>query len=152
MPATKIAIKTKKATKRVKLTRTDRLAATLSSTGSEYLLTVRVKGEHLGTVTAIADSDWTGPGDLATCRYAVLDDCGEMFDCSDDLADIRETLAQTIREMRADRLQEIADEAAAEIEEAAERDAEAARDAVEGLIGSGKAADVVKALKAAGLI
>jgi hypothetical protein len=142
--------RTKKA-KKTKPTRTDRLAAILAATG-EHALAVRVRGEHLGTVTAIADPDWTGPGDAATCRYAVLDDGGEMFDCADDLASIRETLAQTVREMRADRLQEIADEEAAEIEEAAERDAEAARDAVEALIGSGKAADVVKALRAAGLI
>jgi hypothetical protein len=145
------ATRTKKATKRVKLTRTDRLATILAATG-EHALAARVRGEHLGTVTAIADPDWTGPGDEATCHYAVLDDCGEMFDSSDDLASIRETLAQTIRDMRADRLQEIADEEAAEAEEAAERDAEAARDAVETLIGSGKAADVVRALRAAGLI
>jgi hypothetical protein len=143
--------RTKKTTKRAKPTRTDRLAAILAATG-EHALAVRVRGEHLGTVTAIADPDWAGPGDVATCRYAVLDDCGEMFDSSDDLASIRETLAQTIREMRSDRLQEIADEEAAEVEEAAERDVEAARDAVEALIGAGKAADVVKALRAAGLI
>jgi hypothetical protein len=142
--------RTKKA-KKTKPTRTDRLAAILAATG-EHALAVRVRGEHLGTVTAIADPDWTGPGDAATCRYAVLDDCSEMFDCADDLASIRETLAQTVREMRADRLQEIADEEAAEVEEAAERDVETARDAVEALIGAGKAADVVKALRAAGLI
>jgi hypothetical protein len=142
--------RTKKA-KKTKPTRTDRLAAILAATG-EHALAVRVRGEHLGTVTAIADPDWTGPGDEATCRYAVLDDCSEMFDCADDLASIRETLAQTVREMRADRLQEIADEEAAEVEEAAERDVETARDAVEALIGAGKAADVVKALRAAGLI
>jgi hypothetical protein len=142
--------RTKKA-KKTKPTRTDRLAAILAATG-EHALAVRVRGEHLGTVTAIADPDWTGPGDEATCRYAVLDDGGEMFDCADDLTSIRETLAQTICEMRSDRLQEIADEEAAEVEEAAERDVETARDAVEGLIGAGKAADVVKALRAAGLI
>jgi hypothetical protein len=140
-----------KKTKKTKPTRTDRLAAILAATG-EHALAVRVRGEHLGTVTAIADPDWTGPGDAATCRYAVLDDCSELFDCADDLASIRETLAQTVREMRADRLQEIADEEAAEVEEAAERDVETARDAVEALIGAGKAADVVKALRAAGLI
>jgi hypothetical protein len=140
-----------KKTKKTKPTRTDRLAAILAATG-EHALAVRVRGEYLGIVTAIADPDWAGPGDEATCRYAVLDDCGEMFDCADDLASIRETLAQTVREMRSDRLQEIADEEAAEVEEAAERDAEAARDAVEELIGAGKAADVVKALRAAGMI
>jgi enoyl-CoA hydratase/carnithine racemase len=145
------ATKTKKTTKRAKLTRTDKLASALADAGRSTLL-VRVKGEHLGDVTAIVDPDWTGPGDEETCRYAVLDDGGETVDGSDDLAEIRETLAQTIRDMRADRLQEIADEEEAEAEELAEKEAEDARELVEGLVERGRANDVVKALRAAGLI
>jgi hypothetical protein len=145
------ATRTKKATRKTKLTRTDRLAAALADAGRSTLA-VRVRGEHLGNVTAIVDPEWTGPGDEATCRYAVLDDDGEIFDSSDDLASIRETMAQTIRDLRADRLQEIADEAAAEAEEAAEREAEDVRDRVEALIESGRASEIRKALKAAGLI
>jgi acyl-CoA reductase-like NAD-dependent aldehyde dehydrogenase len=145
-----MATATKK-TKRTKLTRTDKLATALADADRSTLI-VRVKGEIQGTLTAIIDPDWTGPGDEETCRYAVLDDSGDTVDSSDDLASIRETLAQTIRDMRAERLQEIADEAEAEAEELAEKEADDARELVEGLIERGRANEVVKALRAAGLI
>jgi hypothetical protein len=137
--------------KRAKLTRTDKLAVALADAGRS-ILAVRVKGEHLGDVTATVDPEWTGPGDAETFRYLVRDDSGDTVDCSDELASIRETLAQTIRDLRADRLQEIADEAEAEAEELAEKEAEDARELVEGLIERGQANDVVRALRVAGLI
>jgi hypothetical protein len=145
MTATRI----KKATRRTKLTRTDKLSAALEA--GEYTLAVRVKGEVQGTLTAAVDPDWTGPDDEETYRYVVTDDT-DTIDGSDDLASIRETLAQAARDMRAERLQEIIDEEEAEAEELAEKEADDARELVEGLIERGRANDVVKALRAAGLI
>jgi hypothetical protein len=145
------ATKTKKATKKTRPTRTDKLAVAMADAGCSTL-TVRVKGDLQGTLTAAVDPDWTGPGDEETYRYAVLDDGGETVDGSDDLASIRETLAQAARDMRAERLQEILDEEAAEAEELAEKEADDARELVEGLIERGRANAVVKALRAAGLI
>jgi hypothetical protein len=93
----------------------------------------KVAGLPCGSVELVEDLRWTEDAD--TYRYTVAVDGDE--DGTDDLAEARVMVAGRLRDLRAERMEEIADEA---------------REAVETLLDGGKGHAVLKALKAAGLI
>jgi hypothetical protein len=98
---------------------------------------VRLRGETVDTVTLTVDREWTE--DSETYRYTIED-----FDSSnecDEFEEARSIVADMLRTARN-----------ATKDEREEQDNESARDFVEALIDGGKAADVLRALKAASLI
>jgi hypothetical protein len=93
----------------------------------------KVAGEPCGSVELVEDLRWTE--DAETYRYIVAVDGDE--DGADDLAEARAMVAGRLRDLRAERMEEVTD---------------AAREAVETLLDGGRAHEVMKALKATGLI
>jgi hypothetical protein len=99
--------------------------------------TARLRGETIGEVTLTIDREWTE--DAETYRYTVEDD-DSSNEC-DEFEEARYIVADMLRTARN-----------AAQDERAEADNESARDFVEALIDGGRAADVLRALKAASLI
>jgi excinuclease UvrABC nuclease subunit len=97
----------------------------------------RLQGERIGEVTLTVDREWTE--DSETYRYLIEDD-DSANEC-DEFEEARAIVADMIRTARN-----------ATRDEREEQDNESARDFVEALIDGGKAADVLRALKAANLI
>lgn len=93
----------------------------------------KVAGELCGSVELVEDLRWAE--DSETYRYTVEVDGDE--DGTDDLGEARAMVAARLRDLRAGRMEEVTD---------------GAREAVEALLDGGKAHEVLKALKAAGLI
>lgn len=93
----------------------------------------KVAGKLCGSVELVEDTRWTE--DCDTYRYSVQVDGDE--DGTDDLSEARATVAARLRDLRAERMDEVTD---------------GAREAVEALLDGGRAHEVLKALKAAGLI
>lgn len=93
----------------------------------------KVVGVSCGSVKLVERLRWTV--DWCTFRYTVEVDGYE--DGTDDLDEARQMVAGRLRELRAERLDEITD---------------AAREKVEILFDDGRVYEVLKALKAAGLI
>jgi hypothetical protein len=97
----------------------------------------RLQGETIGEITLTVDREWTE--DSETYRYTIEDDdstneCDEFEEARYIVSDMLRTARNAARDERA------------------EQDNESARDFVEALIDSGRAADVLRALKAAKLI
>jgi hypothetical protein len=97
----------------------------------------RLRGETVDTVTLTVDREWTEDGE--TYRYTI--ECMDASNECDEYEEARSIVADMLRTLRN-----------GTIDERAEQDNDSARDFVESLIDSGRAADVLRALKAAGLI
>jgi hypothetical protein len=97
----------------------------------------RLRGETVDTITLTVDREWTEDGE--TYRYTI-----ESFDSANECDEYEEARSIVADMLRAERN--------GAMEELAEADAESARDFVDALIERGRAADVLRALKAAGLI
>jgi hypothetical protein len=97
----------------------------------------RLQGERIGEVTLTIDREWTE--DAETYRYTIEDD-DSANEC-DEFEEARSIVADMLRTARN-----------ATKDEREEQDNESARDFVEALIDDGRAADVLRALKAANLI
>jgi polyhydroxyalkanoate synthesis regulator phasin len=97
----------------------------------------KLQGETIGEVTLTVNREWTE--DAETYRYLIEDDdsaneCDEFEEARSIVADMLRTARNTAQDERE------------------EQDNESARDFVEALIDDGRAADVLRALRAANLI
>lgn len=117
----------------------DGLAEVVARDGwAEYAVSVRGKG--LGTISVAVDLDYEEEREAhEEPQYVVQSDEEERY--ADGQAEARWCVAELARVVRN-----------AHIEEQADRDADEATDAVTALVESGRGGDVLKALRAAGLI